>query len=329
LFSYRNNYLIVIHRLIHTAVIFLLIACCGTAAAQGIILKEPVRYLALGDSYTIGESVGVTERWPVQLINSLVEMGLEADPATIIARTGWRTDNLEKAIADRDLQEEFTLVSLLIGVNDQYQGYDVNWYRQRFEALLKSALSYAGGDRSAVFVLSIPDYAYTPFGQSLNPDKISKELDAFNEINDSISAAYGITYADITPVSRRGLENPELVASDGLHPSGKMYEEWVKLILELITVERSTSSTDLQEQTSPGTVHPNPASDSIEFRLQKAKPGKVEIRIYNSLGNLISTIKTEHQTSVRFDTSLLKPGIYYYNMQSPSGEIERGSFIIV
>lgn len=191
-----------------------------------------LHYLALGDSYTIGESVDYEERYPVQLVRRLADDDIYFRDPTIIATTGWTTTQLKDGIAEADLREAYDLVSLLIGVNNQYQNKPVDLYRTEFRELLETAIEFADRDTSRVFVLSIPDYAYTPFGQGRNPEKISQELDLYNTINRDITAEYGITYFDITPISRQGLADPELVAADKLHPSGKMYAAWVDLLYE-------------------------------------------------------------------------------------------------
>ena len=187
------------------------------------------KFLALGDSYTIGESVTVAERWPVQLAKALRGKKIAVEDPWIIATTGWRTDDLKKAILAAKPSNDFDMVSLLIGVNNQYQGKPVAEYAPEFEELLKMAIVFAGGDKKRVFVVSIPDYGYTPFGKG-NQEKISKQIDEFNEVNRSIALRYGVPYIDITGISRRGLAEPHLVASDGLHPSGEMYKAWVDLI---------------------------------------------------------------------------------------------------
>jgi len=205
--------------------------------AQKLIVREEVKLLALGDSYTIGESVASSSRWPIQLVDSLQKRGVDCLQPKIIATTGWRTDNLKNAISRTKFKkdEEYNLVSLLIGVNNYYQGKSVESYAPEFEDLLKTALQLAGGDKSAVFVLSIPDYGYTPFGKE-KQQTISEGIDAYNAVNKSISDKYGVKYYNITDISRRGLDEPDLVAADGLHPSEKMYSQWVQVILSEITI---------------------------------------------------------------------------------------------
>ena len=199
-----------------------------------------VRYLALGDSYTIGESVDEAERWPNQLASLIntspqiasqfggIEGGLEV---TIIARTGWTTDELWDGIQAQKIDPPYDLVSLLIGVNNQYRGLDIEEYRKSFVFLLNKAIEYAGGDANRVIVLSIPDWGVTPFAGDRDSKKIADEINRFNAINREETEKAGAHYIDITPISREAVNDPSLIAGDGLHPSGKMYTEWSKLAL--------------------------------------------------------------------------------------------------
>lgn len=193
-------------------------------------VKSPVKFLALGDSYTIGESVSPKERWPIQLTDYFREKDVTCDYPTLIATTGWRTDDLKAAIDKANLKPEYTLVSLLIGVNNFYQGKSAEVYEKEFEELLHTAIALAQGNKAHVFVVSIPDYGFTPFGEKDQP-RITAGIDEFNKINKSVATKLGITYVDITDISRNGLAEPDLVAEDGLHPSGKMYGKWVERIL--------------------------------------------------------------------------------------------------
>jgi len=189
-------------------------------------------FLALGDSYTIGQSVEESERWPVQLADQLSERGVEVSTPKIIATTGWRTDQLKDAIAaDTELKDQYDLVSLLIGVNNQFQGKTVGSFAPEFEELLQTAIRLAG-TKDRVIVLSIPDYGVTPFGISRGEERIARELDEYNRVSKEICDRYEVSYFDITPISREAKTDPELIASDNLHPSGKMYGQWVDLILE-------------------------------------------------------------------------------------------------
>ncbi len=197
-------------------------------------------FLALGDSYTIGTSVAPEERWPDQLVEQLRQRErIRVEPLEIVARNGWRTDNLANALAAAPPGMSFDLVSLLIGVNDQYQGFSLDGYRKRFETLLQQAITYAGGEAGHVFVVSIPDYAYTPFGGG-NP-RVSEDIDAFNAGAREIADRYVVPFYSITDISRRGLAEPTLVAGDKLHPSGRQYQRWVEEVL-LVGVARQLRS---------------------------------------------------------------------------------------
>ncbi len=209
----------------------LLIIDTNVMQAQILPSDRAVKILALGDSYTIGESVAEDQRWPLQLAEALKERQYASETPVIIATTGWRTDQLIDAILKENPSKDFDLVSLLIGVNNQYQGRSVVEYEKDFSKLLGLAIKHAGGDKSRVFVLSIPDYGFTPFGMQ-KQKIISKKIDEFNEANKRITEKNDVAYINITDVSRRGLKDPELVANDGLHPSDKMYTLWVDRILQ-------------------------------------------------------------------------------------------------
>ena len=213
--------------------IALLLSLTTGMFAQHLESRKPITYLALGDSYTIGESVTEAERWPNQLAESLRKKGYDVAKPAIIATTGWRTDNLRNAINIARLKDTYSLVSLLIGVNNQFQGKPAGQYAIEFEDLLRTCIELAGQKKENVLVVSIPDYGYTPYGMSRQSD-ISDALDQFNAINKKISKKQGIRYIDITDISRKGLDQPDLVASDGLHPSGKMYSLWVERIVKEI-----------------------------------------------------------------------------------------------
>jgi lysophospholipase L1-like esterase len=187
------------------------------------------RYLALGDSYTIGESVNPALRWPNQLQEELqANMITDAfETVTILATTGWTTSNLSLALANSDLEEEsWDIVSLLIGVNNQYQGASLEEYAAQYENLLQRAIAAANDREDRVFVVSIPDYGYTPFGAS-NQAQISAELETFNAACKAITDSYGVAHFNITDISQQWPETKGLVAGDGLHPSGLQYEMWV------------------------------------------------------------------------------------------------------
>lgn len=191
------------------------------------------RFLALGDSYTIGHSVPAAERWPVQLVARLRAQGLAVADPKIIAVTGWTTDELAAGLAVANPQGPYALVSLLIGVNNQYRGRARAEYRQQFARLLAQAANFAGGDPLRVVVLSIPDWGVAPFAAGHDAAQIAADIDAFNAINRVEAEAAGAHYVDVTPISRQAAQEPALIAEDGLHPSGKMYAAWVELILPL------------------------------------------------------------------------------------------------
>lgn len=223
-------------------ILFMLMSCSGqhernnqedmtqdTSTPEENQSNADYTYLALGDSYTIGESVGTDERFPVQLAEKLIKNGFWVEKPEIVAQTGWTTDELAVAIESKNLDEKYDLVTLLIGVNNQYRGRSAEEYRTQFAELLQTAINFAG-DEESVIVISIPDYGVTPFGQDRNPEKIAEEIDLFNRINLEETQKTDTHYINITGISRQAKNNPELIASDGLHPSGEMYRLWVEEI---------------------------------------------------------------------------------------------------
>jgi lysophospholipase L1-like esterase len=184
-------------------------------------------YLALGDSYTIGQGVPVQDRYPVQLQDRLANANVSVDSLLIIARTGWTTDELSRGIDATETHPPYDLVTLLIGVNNQFRGRDPENYRDEFVMLLNRAIGFAGDDKGRVVVLSIPDWGVTPFASGRDRDKIAREIDLFNAINREESENAGVAWLDVTEISRLAANRPELLAPDGLHPSGLMYQMWV------------------------------------------------------------------------------------------------------
>ena len=193
---------------------------------------QQISYLALGDSYTIGESVEPDERWPHQLVARLAQDGINVMTPEIIATTGWTTDELNAAIEASGNRKTYDMVSLLIGVNNQYRGYHIEIYKNEFAELLFTAARFAGNDFSKVFIVSIPDYGVTPFGQKKDPETIGKEVDQYNKIAKEIAKENGVRFYDINPVSKTALGNEGLTAEDTLHPSGDMYRLWVDVMYE-------------------------------------------------------------------------------------------------
>jgi lysophospholipase L1-like esterase len=186
-------------------------------------------YLALGDSYTIGQSVAEKDRFPAQTVMLIKQQSIRLADPVYIATTGWTTENLQAAIANIN-PSAADVVSLLIGVNDQFQGKDTGGYAIRFSQLLDKAVQLAKGKRSNVFVLSIPDYSVTPFVSADQKQTVSMKIDWFNAINKRITLANGISYTDITPSTREAATNPALIAGDQLHPSGLEYKKWAEML---------------------------------------------------------------------------------------------------
>jgi len=203
--------------------------------------NQTLSYLALGDSYTIGEGVPETERWPVQLAGALSDPVIQVENPLIIARTGWTTADLKAGIEQMNPEGPYDLVSLLIGVNNQFRGesrgYTLEGYSQEFTELLQMAVDFAGGKPDRVFVVSIPDYSVTPFVTEVNKARVSAEIDAYNAANLEIANSFGIRYFNITPISRLAAGDNTLLAPDKLHPSGKMYKMWVELMAEDILIQ--------------------------------------------------------------------------------------------
>ena len=192
-------------------------------------------YLALGDSYTIGESVAAADRFPMQLVAQVKQEGIHFDAPEIIAVTGWTTGDLIHHIEKNPPEKErYDLVSLLIGVNNQYQGRSLDQYKREFGLLLEKSIRFAGGLPGHVAVLSIPDYSVTPFAQGSDRVAIAHAIDSFNQINRAISLQYQVRYIDITEESRKAGSDAGLVAEDGLHFSGKEYAIWAGKLSKLI-----------------------------------------------------------------------------------------------
>lgn len=206
-------------------------ACARPGETHGGEGAGTMRFLALGDSYTIGEGVDEAERWPVRLAALLRERGVPIDDPHIIARTGWTTDELSAAIDDAHPQGPYALVTLLIGVNNQYRGRDAEEYRAQLADLLRRAVAFAGGDARRVVVLSIPDWGVTPFAEGRDRARIAAEIDACNAINRAEAERAGARYVDVTPQTRAAGADPAFLVADGLHPSGRSYAEWARLAL--------------------------------------------------------------------------------------------------
>ena len=191
-------------------------------------------YLALGDSYTIGEGLPLPENFPYQTVYQLRQSGYNFFAPEIIAKTGWTTDELEEGIKQCHLLPRYDFVTLLIGVNNQYRGRDVMLYKMEFEELLKKAIIFSNNKPAHVFLISIPDYSIMPFASQLDKEKIAREIDVFNSIAKALSLQYKTGYIDITPESRKAGDDATLVGGDGLHFSGKEYKIWGGLLCKRI-----------------------------------------------------------------------------------------------
>ncbi|MFO8035470.1 MAG: SGNH/GDSL hydrolase family protein [Anaerolineales bacterium] len=189
------------------------------------------RFLALGNSYTIGTGVPASERWPRQLSASIREAGFNLEDPLIIAKNGWTSGDVLHALGKRRLQGPFHLASLQIGVNDQYDGLSIEAYETNLQKILDIIYPLTAGDPARIIALSIPDWSATPFAEGQDRARIAAEIQSFNEINRRLTHALGAHYLDITPLSREAGENRTLLAEDGLHPSGDMYQRWVEALL--------------------------------------------------------------------------------------------------
>lgn len=224
-------------RRLSLSLVLLLPACTSPDTSPGLSsMTDPtLSYLALGDSYTIGERVDSAQRWPVQLAEELRGEGIPLSDPLVIARTGWTTDELKEGIRVEEPLGDFDLVSLLIGVNNQYRGRDVEEYRVQLRELLEQAIDFAGGRPERVMVLSIPDWGVMPFAADRDGGAIAVEIDAYNRVKAQEVEALGIPFVDITGISREAASDSSLVAEDGLHPSGRQYSLWVEAALPVAT----------------------------------------------------------------------------------------------
>jgi lysophospholipase L1-like esterase len=196
--------------------------------------KKAYTYLALGDSYTIGQSVLSSENFPNQTVQLLNQQDYNFKSPEILATTGWTTDELQNNINSHTFTPPYDFVSLLIGVNNQYRGRSVENYKPEFESLLKQAIQFAGGNANRVMVVSIPDWGVTPFANGRDRAQIAKEIDDYNAANKYFSVIYKVNYIDITPDSREAATDLSLVAGDGLHPSAKEYARWAQKVFTAI-----------------------------------------------------------------------------------------------
>jgi lysophospholipase L1-like esterase len=200
-------------------------------------VKHMYNYLALGDSYTIGEKVPIHDNFPHQAVTLLRQQDLDVADPVIIATTGWTTDELAAHIREHNVTDKFSFVTLLIGVNNQYRGRDLDNYKEEFTQLLHTAIAHADNKPEHVFVLSIPDWGVTPFAEGRDRNKIAEEIDAFNAANKHITADSNCRYIDITPYTREDATKEGYLAEDGLHPSAKEYAIWAGKLAEAVRKE--------------------------------------------------------------------------------------------
>jgi lysophospholipase L1-like esterase len=200
--------------------------------------NRSIEWLALGDSYTIGEGVTAEQRWPMQLATALRENGFDLVDPKIVATTGWTTDELIQGIADSNLKSRYDWVSLLIGVNNQYRNRDVESFRIDFRSLLNDAMERVAGNARRIVVLSIPDWGVTPFAVGRDRSKIAEQIDTYNQVKEEETRLCGAHYIDITDISRKAIDSTTgLLADDGLHPSAMMYGAWAERVIKVVLRE--------------------------------------------------------------------------------------------
>jgi lysophospholipase L1-like esterase len=209
----------------------LCLGCTRPAPSQMTASTNALSFLSLGDSYTIGESVEATDRWPVQLARMLRQRGIDLADPDIIARTGWTTAELQAAVAASGNTKQYDYVSLLIGVNNQYRGLSLGTYQAEFGQLLRTAIRYAKGRPDRVFVLSIPDWGQSPHAEGRDKVLIAKEIDAFNAAAKAICEQQRVAFIDITPLTRAAAGDATQFATDGLHYSGKQMKQWAEKVM--------------------------------------------------------------------------------------------------
>lgn len=221
-------------RFISVCIFTLFILILSSSNTRTNMSDKSYTFLALGDSYTIGESVSANDNFPNQVVQLLRKVGFDFRTPEIIAKTGWTTDELLAAIHNQNLLVKYDFVTLLIGVNNQYRGRTVDNYKTEFENLLKQAIQFADDNKNHVIVLSIPDWGVTPFAEGRDRQQISNEIDNYNAANKQIAERYGVQYLDITPWTREAATDISLLANDGLHPSGKEYKRWAEKLSNIM-----------------------------------------------------------------------------------------------
>ena len=304
--------------------VFYLILIQTGLMGQTVTLEKEVVMLALGDSYTIGESVALQHRWPHQFMDTLRSLGFSGGDPDYIARTGWTTRNLLNGMQSALRSDrEYNLVSVLIGVNNQYQGIPLEEYEPELREILDQALGIVSNDTSRLIMLSIPDYAYTPFGRG--NASISQDIDEYNEIKAGVAADYNIRLFDVTSISRQGLQSPALVAADGLHPSGEQYALWVDRLVSGLDLSASPLSGEKVIADQGFSFYPNPAHSVLHL---KNTAGVKQVRIVNSSGRILleQQVRDLRQS---LDISRLDPGIYTLQLLGSTGTREAHRFVIL
>ena len=209
---------------------------CQTPAGSEMLAKDDstsISWLALGDSYTIGQGVNSSERFPAQTLDLLKLRSIKTAQLTYVATTGWTSAQLDKSISQQNLAY-YDFVTVLIGVNDQFQGIDTSTYSKNFKSILNRAILATRGESQHVLVMSIPDYSFTPEGKRLDTTKIKREIDLFNALNKKVAKDFKCLYLDITVLGREAKLNPSWIAKDGLHPSAIAYKNWADRIYPFI-----------------------------------------------------------------------------------------------
>jgi len=223
-------------RWIQVLFLFLVMLSCGEPSGPEMLAKDDstsISWLALGDSYTIGQGVNAAERFPAQTLDLLKMRKIKTAQLTYIATTGWTSGDLDKSISQQNLSN-YDFVTVLIGVNDQFQGVDTSVYSKNFKSVLNKAIQATRGESQHVLVLSIPDYSLTPEGKKLDTTKIKREIDLFNSLNKKLANTFKCQYLDITILGREAKLNPSWIAKDGLHPSALAYKKWSERISPFI-----------------------------------------------------------------------------------------------
>ena len=194
--------------------------------------ESPYSFIALGDSYTIGEGVNEDERWPNQFVDVAYENGVDFDQPMIIAETGWKTYDLLNAINQTNFTKKYDYISLLIGVNNQFNSRPIDEFEEDLNKLMDEMKRIKKNDGN-IIIISIPDWGYTPFGQSNDMSNISEKINLFNSSLRKFASTNDLKYVDVTEISRRAINEPDLITNDNLHPSGIMYLEWAKKIYNI------------------------------------------------------------------------------------------------